>query len=925
MPRRAALLTACLLLAAGFGSAARAQSPVGFDRYSQTVGGKRVFLTSGEVHPFRMPSPAFWPDVLGRMKASGLNTVSIYVPWQLHEPAPGRFRFDGRYDLERFLALARDAGLYVVVRPGPYIQGEIDAGGFPAWLLGRPGVLRTLDPPYTAAWKRWYAEVMPRIARWQVGGASRGSVIGVQVENEFPGGADPGQQGTEEARAYMRDLVATAKGHGITVPVTHNDVQYLGMQISRGRYVDLVDNFSFDNYPYGFRCCPEYGTDTFAQVDTFEQYYRDRGVTTSPLYTAEVQGGIAPIAGDDGADPEARHRRLVGYEGVQGLSLIAQGLTHINRYMTYGGTTWGYLPYPTLGTSYDYAAPIREWGGLGARYDDLRRVNLQIAAAGQTITATEAVSGAVESSDPDALYRVRRARSGGALHVFLRNADAGPDRAPVLTIGGRRTLPVPLPGHSARWLVAGAKLGAFRVDLTTAEVAFADRRTLALFGDRGHRYEAVIAGRRVRFTPGARPRVRRLPRGKRLLMLSRESAARLWPKGRRIYVGPSLVTERTMESDRPGRGLLLEGRRVRGLRLGAPPRRLRLPALRDWRYQPDAPEREPGFDDSSWTVADRATTHNQMQPLTSPVLGADDYGVPSAGYVWYRGRFTGPANGICLEGRHRYHAWLNGRSLGTVTSDAEVPGPGGLGGLGAAPPENQATTLPFPAGAAGTGENVVSVLVESWGHVMDAGAANQAKQTRGLVSASLDRLGSPPCGFALGVGGETTQPLGGGSPTTLPSLPKPDGGITWRLQGGDPSDYPNTSGLFGERAGYWRERFDDRSWTPVSLPHHDARLGPGEVGWYRSEFKLRVPRGVRAPLGLELPRGSHPAEVFLNGVHVARAGRDRLERFVLPPGVLRPRGRNTLAIARWNVAGQTRSDRPRLVPYEMVRTSRLRR
>ena len=67
------------------------------------------------------------------------------------------------------------------------------------------------------------------------------------------------------------------------------------------------------------------------------------------------------------------------------------------------------------------------------------------------------------------------------------------------------------------------------------------------------------------------------------------------------------------------------------------------------------------------------------------------------------------------------------------------------------------------------------------------------------------------------------------------------------------------------------------------------------------------------------------AEVFLNGVHVARAGRDRLERFVLPPGVLRPRSRNTLAIARWNVGGQAGTARPRLVPYEIVRRSRLPR
>jgi hypothetical protein len=148
--RRATLLalTAMLLLV----PAAAAQSPVTLDAHSVKVDGRRVFLNGGELHPFRMPAPQAWPEMLRKYRAAGLNEVSIYIPWSLHEPAPGQFRFSGRFDLERFLRDARDAGVYVVARPGPYIQGEIDGGGFPGWLLGSPGVLRTLDPNYPAAW-----------------------------------------------------------------------------------------------------------------------------------------------------------------------------------------------------------------------------------------------------------------------------------------------------------------------------------------------------------------------------------------------------------------------------------------------------------------------------------------------------------------------------------------------------------------------------------------------------------------------------------------------------------------------------------------------------------------------------------------------------------------------------------------------------
>ncbi|HEX8744088.1 MAG TPA: beta galactosidase jelly roll domain-containing protein [Thermoleophilaceae bacterium] len=255
------------------------------------------------------------------------------------------------------------------------------------------------------------------------------------------------------------------------------------------------------------------------------------------------------------------------------------------------------------------------------------------------------------------------------------------------------------------------------------------------------------------------------------------------------------------------------------------------------------PERMPGFDDSSWKRLDRVTTHNQMQPNTSPVLYADDNGVPGSGFVWYRGRYSGRAGRLCLEGRHRYHAWVNGRSLGTVTSDAEVPGPMGLGGLGASPPVNQPVTLDLPADAQGDGENVLAVLVESWGHNMDAGGAIQAKNPRGLISASLaDRPGAPPCGFTFGTGGEVSAPLAAGTYSTTPGLPRPSGGIDWRIHGARPADYPNTSGLFGEAQGWHRPGDGDGGWAPVSLPRATSS-GP-ELELERQP--LAVARSVKA-------------------------------------------------------------------------------
>ncbi|HEX8053704.1 MAG TPA: beta-galactosidase [Thermoleophilaceae bacterium] len=914
--RRLLVIAAVAVTAALAAAPSQAATPVTWDKYSLRIENRPVFVNAGEVHPNRMPGgPAQWRRVLRTLKAAGLDTISIYVFWQDHEIAPGRFRFDGVWDVERFMREARDAGLDVIARIGPYVQGEVDGGGYPWWTLGKPGIHRTGEPEFTADWKRWFAAVLPRLARWQAGGANRGTMVALQVENEHPGG---GAEETEQSRAYMRDLVQTAKGLGIEVPITHNDVQLLGQERSRGHFLDLVDVFGFDNYPYGFACCADWNEETFRrQVDTFEDYYRDEvGVQRSPLYAAEIQGGLIAFA-DDGHTTEDRYRHMIGYEYVQTISLLGQGLTMINRYMTYGGTTWGNQVYPNAGTGYDYGAPVREWGALGTRYDELRRIGLQIRAAGGSIARTERVDA------PEGVYRMRRSVDDGTLHVFLRNADPGVERDTPVTIDGRTTPPVPLPGHSARWLLARANLSGWRIDLTSAEVAHADKRFLVLFGDRGRPYSVWIAGRRFDFKPAKHPRILRL--GKRtLVIMSRSQAARVWKSGTRLVVGPLLLMGSTVETSRRTRTTTIARGSVKRRTLEGPAR-VKVPRLSDWRRRAETPERQPAFDDSAWPRLEKLSTHNQVQPNTSPVLGSDDNGVPGSGFIWYRGRYSGPAGELCLEGRHRYHVWLNGRSLGTVTSAAEVPGPMGLGGLGASPPVPQPARLALPADAQTGGENVIAVLVESWGHNMDAGGAIQAKNPRGLISASLDRPGAPPCGWTLGPagpGGEFSTPLAAGTYSTAPGLPKPSGGIDWRIHGAAPEDYPNTSGLHGEGAGWHRGGFDDSSWERVSLPR-ETSSGPGEVAWYRTRFRLSVPRGHYAAFGLDLPKASFPANVYLNGVQIARAGRDREERFYLPAGVLRERGENTLAIARWNVGESARMDAPALHLYERRRVARL--
>ena len=118
-------------------------------------------IISGSIHYFRVV-PAYWRDRLEKLKALGCNTVETYIPWNLHEPRKGEFRFDGIADVARFIRLAQELGLYVILRPSPYICAEWEWGGLPSWLLAEDGThVRTSDPRFMAHVADYYQVLLP--------------------------------------------------------------------------------------------------------------------------------------------------------------------------------------------------------------------------------------------------------------------------------------------------------------------------------------------------------------------------------------------------------------------------------------------------------------------------------------------------------------------------------------------------------------------------------------------------------------------------------------------------------------------------------------------------------------------------------------------------------------------------------------------
>ncbi|MGW0424889.1 beta-galactosidase [Streptomyces sp. NPDC003015] len=321
---------------------------VSLDGYSFLVDGKRTYLWSGEFHYFRLPSPDLWRDIFQKMKAAGFNSTSLYFDWGYHSPKPGVYDFTGVRDADKVLDMAEEAGLYVIARPAPYINAEVDSGGLPGWLTTKAENNRSDDPRFLKYADEWLTQIDKIIARHQLTNGT-GSVIAYQVENEY-------YNGSASARSYMQHLEDKARADGITVPLTGNN----NGTFNSG--AGALDVDGPDSYPQGFDCSNPTKWNGVPDIS----YDHPAG---KPLYSPEFQGGAFDPWGGPGYDKCAQ---LINdqFANVFYKQNIAVGATAQSFYMTYGGTNWGWLSMPQNYTSYDYGAAIRETRQLDPKYDE---------------------------------------------------------------------------------------------------------------------------------------------------------------------------------------------------------------------------------------------------------------------------------------------------------------------------------------------------------------------------------------------------------------------------------------------------------------------------------------------------------------------------------------------------------------------------
>lgn len=349
-------------------------SPIQKEKHTFSIGdktflldGKPFLIKAAEMHYTRIPAE-YWEHRIQMCKALGMNTICIYAFWNIHEQKEGEFDFKGQNDIAAFCRLAQKHGMYIMLRPGPYVCSEWEMGGLPWWLLKKKDIkLRTNDVYFLERTKLFMNEIGKELADLQV--SRGGNIIMVQVENEY------GAYATDkEYIANIRDIV---KGAGFTdVPLFQCD---WSSTFQRNGLDDLVWTINFG---------------TGANIDAqFKKLQEAR--PNAPLMCSEFWSGWFDHWG-------RKHETRDAETMVSGIKDMLDRHISFSLYMTHGGTTFGHWgganspAYSAMCSSYDYDAPISEAGWATPKYYKLREMMMQYADSAQVIPDVPAAYPVIE-------------------------------------------------------------------------------------------------------------------------------------------------------------------------------------------------------------------------------------------------------------------------------------------------------------------------------------------------------------------------------------------------------------------------------------------------------------------------------------------------------------------------------------------------
>lgn len=305
-----------------------------------------IQIISGAIHYFRVV-PEYWRDRLLKLKACGFNTVETYVAWNIHEPKPGQFVFDGIADLVKFIGIADELGLFVIVRPSPYICAEWEFGGLPAWLLREPGMrLRCYDERFLKHVDDYYDVLLSKLAPLQ--STNGGPIIAMQIENEY------GSYGND--KLYLNYLREAMIKRGIDVLLFTSDGP-LNFMLEGGMVPGVLETVNF-----GSRA-----EEAFNKLEEYQQNH--------PYMCMEFWNGWF----DHWGNP---HHTRDTADAAKVFEDMLELKASVNFYMFHGGTNFGFYNGANCGeegynpttTSYDYDSAVSECGDVTDKFYAFREV-----------------------------------------------------------------------------------------------------------------------------------------------------------------------------------------------------------------------------------------------------------------------------------------------------------------------------------------------------------------------------------------------------------------------------------------------------------------------------------------------------------------------------------------------------------------------
>ncbi|WP_228031857.1 beta-galactosidase, partial [Streptomyces phyllanthi] len=487
-----------------FADAPGVPDPIGVTSRWLTRGGRPWFPVSGEFHYSRYPAGE-WEEELLKMKAGGVSAVAGYVIWIHHEEAEGRVRFDGSLDLRRFAELCARHGLDFIPRIGPWSHAEVRNGGLPDWLLARPCVPRTDDPAYLEPVRHWYAAIAERLRG--LDRAHGGPIVAIQIENEL-----------YDQPGHLLTLKRTAREAGLSAPLW-TSTAWGGVQLPPDELLPL-----YGGYPEAFWTEADGGWPDTCRKHYFFTHQRDDEGIGADLRPTTVRGSDPAALADrfpwatcelGGGMAVAYHRRPrvdAADIGALALTKIGCGSVWQGYYMFHGGTNpagelttlqeshaTGY-PNDLPVLTYDFQAPLGEYGQYRPSYHELRLQHLFLADFGHLLAPMESAlpeRRPTGQHDRDTLrWAVRSDGTSGFLFVTNHQPHEPlpdhPDTAFTIELPGA-SAPLTLPGTPVTIPSGSYFCWPLRLDVAGLRLDWATAQPVCTVDDGGGRTVLVLA------------------------------------------------------------------------------------------------------------------------------------------------------------------------------------------------------------------------------------------------------------------------------------------------------------------------------------------------------------------------------------------------------------------------------------------------